>query len=93
MLSIGQVIFFVMFSGFPTPNDSADELVDEKDNHEAIYDFASRADIVVCCLRLNGETVRANIFTFCSSFLGSYREYLLFPDTSLILDCLLSRLA
>ena len=66
-----------MFSGFLAPNDSADELVDEKGSHEAIYDFASRADIAVCCLRLDSETVRTSIVTFCcSSFLGFCREFL-----------------
>ncbi|KAE9598376.1 hypothetical protein Lal_00027182 [Lupinus albus] len=33
-----------------------DDLVDVKGNHEDIYDFAKKADIVVCCLRLNNET-------------------------------------
>jgi hypothetical protein len=34
-------------------------LVDEKGGHEDIHKFASNADIVVCCLSLNGETVRS----------------------------------
>ncbi|XP_014498721.1 uncharacterized protein LOC106759869 isoform X2 [Vigna radiata var. radiata] len=37
-------------------NDERD-LVDVKGSHEDIYDFARKADIVVCCLRLNNETV------------------------------------
>ncbi|KAM7266383.1 hypothetical protein ACFE04_004280 [Oxalis oulophora] len=37
-------------------NGALDDLVDEKGNHEDIYEFASRADIVVCCLSLNKET-------------------------------------
>ncbi|KAF7836436.1 D-3-phosphoglycerate dehydrogenase [Senna tora] len=32
------------------------DLVDVKGSHEDIYDFARKADIVVCCLRLNCET-------------------------------------
>ena len=32
-------------------------LVDLKGTHEDIYDFAKEADIVVCCLSLNSETV------------------------------------
>ncbi|RVW70758.1 hypothetical protein CK203_058060 [Vitis vinifera] len=54
-------------NGFPTPNDNADELVDEKGGHEAIYDFASSADIVVCCLRLNSETAAIIDKKFISS--------------------------
>ncbi|KAL9321569.1 hypothetical protein ACSQ67_009622 [Phaseolus vulgaris] len=34
----------------------AHDLVDVKGSHEDIYDFARKADIVVCCLRLNNET-------------------------------------
>ncbi|PRQ20291.1 putative hydroxypyruvate reductase [Rosa chinensis] len=33
------------------------DLVDEKGGHEDIHSFASNADIVVCCLCLNSETV------------------------------------
>uniref|UniRef100_A0A2P2JRJ9 Uncharacterized protein n=1 Tax=Rhizophora mucronata TaxID=61149 RepID=A0A2P2JRJ9_RHIMU len=33
-----------------------DDLVDEKGSHKDIYNFASNADIVVCCLGLNKET-------------------------------------
>ncbi|KAL3513514.1 hypothetical protein ACH5RR_026231 [Cinchona calisaya] len=33
-----------------------DDLVDEKGNHEQILNFASKADIVVCCLAMNAET-------------------------------------
>ncbi|XP_054811405.1 uncharacterized protein LOC129312744 [Prosopis cineraria] len=36
--------------------DDASELVDLKGNQEDIFDFAKKADIVVCCLRLNSET-------------------------------------
>lgn len=38
-------------------NGTHDELVDEKGNHQDILKFASRADIVVCCLAMNSETV------------------------------------
>ncbi|CAM8943963.1 unnamed protein product [Rhodiola kirilowii] len=34
-----------------------DPLVDKKGRHDDIYEFASLADIVVCCLRQNDETV------------------------------------
>lgn len=33
------------------------DLVDEKGSHQDILKFASRADIVVCCLAMNSETV------------------------------------
>ncbi|XP_027346307.1 uncharacterized protein LOC113858068 isoform X2 [Abrus precatorius] len=36
--------------------DDVDNLVDVKGSHEDIYDFARKADIVVCCIRLNNET-------------------------------------
>ncbi|KAL8467280.1 hypothetical protein ACS0TY_036119 [Phlomoides rotata] len=34
-----------------------DDLVDEKGSHQDILKFARRADIVVCCLEMNNETV------------------------------------
>lgn len=37
--------------------DDVGDLVDVKGSHEDIYNFARKADIVVCCLRLNCETV------------------------------------
>ncbi|EYU28234.1 hypothetical protein ABFS82_14G319100 [Erythranthe guttata] len=37
-----------------SPHD--DDLVDEKGGHQDILKFASRADIVVCCLSMNSET-------------------------------------
>lgn len=37
--------------------DDVGDLVDVKGNHEDIWDFAGKADIVVCCLSLNHETV------------------------------------
>lgn len=45
--------------GSPTQNVITDQLVDEKGSHEDIYQFASRADIVICCLIMNKETVSA----------------------------------
>ncbi|MED6205106.1 hypothetical protein PIB30_015013 [Stylosanthes scabra] len=36
---------------------NVDDLVDERGNHEDMYEFARKADIVVCCLHLNSETV------------------------------------
>ncbi|KOM42929.1 hypothetical protein LR48_Vigan05g053300 [Vigna angularis] len=49
-------------------NDERD-LVDVKGSHEDIYDFARKADIVVCCLRLNNEMVVpfAVLHLFCFS--------------------------
>lgn len=35
-----------------------DDLVDERGSHEDIYEFASNADIVICCLSMHKETVR-----------------------------------
>ncbi|XP_024021067.1 uncharacterized protein LOC21391680 [Morus notabilis] len=48
-------------------SDVDDDLVDEKGSHEDIYQFASKADIVVCCLRLNSETVGVANKSFISS--------------------------
>lgn len=44
-----------------------DVLVDERGSHEDIYKFASKADIVVCCLSLNSETVGIVNRSFISS--------------------------
>ncbi|KAK7259907.1 hypothetical protein RIF29_25522 [Crotalaria pallida] len=44
-----------------------DDLVDVKGNHEDIYDFARKSDIVVCCLRLNSETAGVINNNFISS--------------------------
>ncbi|KAJ4832781.1 hypothetical protein Tsubulata_018795 [Turnera subulata] len=44
-------------NGVPVQNGGVDELVDEKGSHEDIYKFAGKADIVVCCLVMNKETV------------------------------------
>lgn len=38
-------------------NAAHEDLVDEKGSQEDILKFASRADIVVCCLVMNKETV------------------------------------
>ncbi|KAL1292501.1 hypothetical protein HN51_053098 [Arachis hypogaea] len=35
---------------------NVDDLVDERVNHEDMYKFVRKADIIVCCLRLNSET-------------------------------------
>ncbi|GAY64697.1 hypothetical protein CUMW_235470 [Citrus unshiu] len=47
-------------------NGIIDDLVDEKGCHEDIFEFASKADVVVCCLSLNKQTVK-----LCSSSLSS----------------------
>ncbi|XWS71497.1 hypothetical protein CRYUN_Cryun03dG0142800 [Craigia yunnanensis] len=41
----------------PIQNRVVDDLVDKKGSHGDIYEFASNADIVVCCLSLNKETI------------------------------------
>ncbi|KAG8660833.1 hypothetical protein MANES_02G199700v8 [Manihot esculenta] len=43
-------------SGLPIQNGFNDDLVDGKGSHGDIYEFASNADIVVCCLSMNKET-------------------------------------
>lgn len=48
-------------------NGASDDLVDEKGAHEDIHKFASIADIVVCCLCLNRETVGIVNESFLSS--------------------------
>lgn len=40
------------------------DLVDEKGGHEDIHKFASNADIIVCCLSLNRQTVRMLLCLF-----------------------------
>ncbi|CAN0928170.1 Glyoxylate reductase, partial [Linum grandiflorum] len=42
------------------------DLVDEKGSHKQIHEFASKADIVVCCLCMNKETVGIVNETFLS---------------------------
>lgn len=44
-------------NGLPVQTDIITDLVDEKGGHEDIYEFAGKADIVVCCLLMNSETV------------------------------------
>ncbi|KAL5558440.1 hypothetical protein UlMin_034651 [Ulmus minor] len=48
-------------------NDVHGDLVDEKGSHEDIYKFSSKADIVVCCLTQNRETVGIVNRSFISS--------------------------
>ncbi|CAI9755943.1 unnamed protein product [Fraxinus pennsylvanica] len=48
-------------------NGTYDDLVDEKGGHEDILKFASRADIVVCCLALNSVTAGIVNKNFISS--------------------------
>ncbi|XP_057953629.1 uncharacterized protein LOC131147961 [Malania oleifera] len=47
--------------------DAIADLVDEKGYHDDIHNFASKADIVVCCLRMNNETVGIVNKAFISS--------------------------
>ncbi|XP_073145364.1 uncharacterized protein [Henckelia pumila] len=51
------------FNGY----DTYDDLVDEKGVHGDILKFASQADVVVCCLSLNSETVGIVDKVFISS--------------------------
>ncbi|XP_022755951.1 uncharacterized protein LOC111303783 isoform X1 [Durio zibethinus] len=51
----------------PIQNGVVDDLVDKKGSHGDIYEFASDADIVVCCLSLNKETVGIVNKSFISS--------------------------
>ncbi|XP_051133494.1 uncharacterized protein LOC127253099 isoform X2 [Andrographis paniculata] len=48
-------------------NDAPIDIVDEKGSHQDILEFASRADIVVCCLALNNETAGIVDKAFISS--------------------------
>jgi phosphoglycerate dehydrogenase-like enzyme len=50
-------MFSFISTGAPVQNGSTYDLVDEKGGHEDIHEFASKSDIVVCCLSLNSETV------------------------------------
>lgn len=61
------IIFYGISSGLPTQNGSSDDLVDEKGGHEHIHKFASKADIVVCCLSMNIQTVRLLSFSYAFS--------------------------
>lgn len=45
-------------------NNGGRDLVDEKGSHDDILKFASKADIVVCCLSMNSETVRFHCVLF-----------------------------
>lgn len=47
-------------------NDAHDEVVDERGTHEDILKFASRADIVVCCLVMNKDTVTPLPLVLCT---------------------------
>ncbi|XP_059638133.1 uncharacterized protein LOC132280045 [Cornus florida] len=40
----------------PIQNGTNDDPVDEKGRHEDVYNFANKADLVVCCLSMNSET-------------------------------------
>lgn len=50
----------VLYNG----NGTHEELVDEKGSHQDILKFASRADIIVCCLAMNKETVTTTLISF-----------------------------
>jgi len=65
-------------NGAPVQNGSTYDLVDEKGGHEDIHEFASKADIIVCCLSLNSETVG----TVNKSFISSMRKGALLVNIS-----------
>ncbi|XP_057453903.1 uncharacterized protein LOC130745588 [Lotus japonicus] len=44
------------WTSYAQNSNDVDDLVDVKGSHEDIYDFARKADIVVCCLTLNKQT-------------------------------------
>ncbi|TXG53373.1 hypothetical protein EZV62_022542 [Acer yangbiense] len=54
-------------NALPVENGIIDDLVDEKGIHEDSHKFAGKADIVVCCLILNKETVGIINRSFISS--------------------------
>lgn len=64
-----NLITFFESAAHPVENGiTDDDLVDEKGSHEDRFKFASKADIVVCCLILNKETVSKRLingFTIC----------------------------
>ncbi|CAN1235544.1 D-3-phosphoglycerate dehydrogenase [Linum perenne] len=56
------------FQCFTASNgDTMHDLVDEKGSHQQIHEFAGKADIVVCCLCMNKETVGIVNKSFISS--------------------------
>lgn len=57
---LNEVIFIqiLLYVAHHVENGFTDEFVDEKGTHDDIYKFASSADIVVCCLIMNKDTVR-----------------------------------
>ncbi|XVF46878.1 hypothetical protein PTKIN_Ptkin03bG0063500 [Pterospermum kingtungense] len=57
----------VPVSKVPSQNGDIDDLVDKKGSHGDIYEFASNADIVACCLSLNKGTVGIVNKSFISS--------------------------
>lgn len=54
-------------SALAVKNGIIDDLVDEKGCHEDIFEFASKADVVVCCLSLNKQTAGIVNKSFLSS--------------------------
>lgn len=67
ILFISKMLILTMHAIFLAPsveNGSYDDLVDERGNHDDILKFVSKADIVVCCLAMNKETVRP-LFSYC----------------------------
>lgn len=70
MVYCGSFIIFYSISSALLPNQNdgtSDDLVDEKGGHEHIQNFASKADVVVCCLLMNNQTVRLLSFSVALS--------------------------
>ncbi|CAN1175576.1 D-3-phosphoglycerate dehydrogenase [Linum perenne] len=62
------IVFHFSYYCFTASNgDTIHDLVDEKGSHEQIHEFAGKADIVVCCLCMNKETVGIVNKSFVSS--------------------------
>ncbi|KAF5936253.1 hypothetical protein HYC85_027382 [Camellia sinensis] len=57
--SCAEMVIYLMLGVLPslTQNGMNDDLVDDKGFHEDIHTFASNADVVICCLLMNSETL------------------------------------
>lgn len=69
-----SLFFYLLTYSILFVEDDVDDLVDVKGSHEDIYDFATKADIVACCLNLNSETVELSpiIYLFVFSEVPSF---------------------